>query len=492
LAHKPYGLTQEFGMKNLNKNWQWIVFIVASAAVSQAQAQIETMDNGLSISDAIDRAKVNDPWITGSEFKQSKLNAMAVAAGQLSDPQVSIGVANIAADTFAFNQEPMTQYKVGVSQMFSRGQSRSLKTAQMNLLADEQPLLRANRMAMITLQTSHLWLDAYQAQESIRLIEKDRSLFEQLVDLVEASYSSGFGKTRQHDLIRAQLELTRLDDRLTQLRQSSESSSEQLRGYISQAYLDQAKASTENQHQLSFTLSQKLPEITLIDAAITSHEQGDDNQKLLLLMANHPAVKALDKQIEAENKGVDLANQKYKPAWGINASYGYRGDAQNSMSRADLFSVGVTFDLPLFTKNRQDQEVKAAVSSVAAKETQKTLLLRQLLSTFDQETAKLQRLKQRKELYEASLLPQMNQQVEASLTAYTHDDGDFAEVIRAKIAELNAQIDSLAIAVDMAKSKVMLNYLLAGENFKDTLAKEISPKNTKSNTTTKTMENPHE
>ena len=97
-------------------------------------------------------------------------------------------------------------------------------------------------------------------------------------------------------------------------------------------------------------------------------------------------------------------------------------------------------------------------------------------------------MKQRKALYEESLLPQMNQQVEASLTAYTHDDGDFAEVIRAKIAELNAQIDSLAIAVDMAKTKVTLNYLLAGDNFKDILAQDLLPKNTTSNT----MENHHD
>ena len=65
-------------------------------------------------------------------------------------------------------------------------------------------------------------------------------------------------------------------------------------------------------------------------------------------------------------------------------------------------------------------------------------------------------------MYLGDLLPQMSQQVEASLTAYTHDDGDFAEVIRAKIAELNAKIDSLEITVNIAKAKVQLNYLLAG------------------------------
>lgn len=449
-------------MNILFTNWVWIVLLLATTPVSLTQAQGNA--NELSMFEAIDMAKANDPWITGSQFKQAKLKAKAVAAGQLADPTISLGIASIGTDTFDFSQEPMTQLKVGVSQMFSRGQTRSLKTEQMNLLASEQPILRAHRLASITLQASHLWLDAYKAQESIRLIEQDRSLFEQLVDLVEASYSSGFGQTRQHDVLRAQLELTRLDDRLTQLRQNHETSSKQLKGFISQDYLNQPYKSSH-----TFNLNKSLPEIDLVSAEITNLNQTNNSNKLLDLLTIHPAVQSLDRQIMAEDKGVELAQQKYKPAWGINASYGYRDDTENKMNRADLFSIGVTFDLPLFTKNRQDQDVQAAVSSVAAKETEKTLLLRQLMSAFEEATVKLNRLQQRKLLYAESLLPQMNQQVEASLTAYTHDDGDFAEVIRAKIAELNAQIDSLEIEVNIAKTKVELNYLLAGNTTENTL-----------------------
>ena len=468
-------------MKNKNKYRRILALLATSIVLSVAQAQQpdEKSIDGLSMYEAIDRAKVNDPWISGSEFKQAQLNAMAVSAGQLPDPQMSLGIANIGADSFAFNQEPMTQLKVGVSQMFTRGKSRSLKTEQMHLLADEQPLLRANRLALLTLQTSHLWLDVFKAQESIKLIEKDQSLFEQLVDLVEASYSSGFGQTRQADVIRAELELTRLEDRLTQLSQVRESSSEQLRGYISQQYLAQPYTVMQNQDKLYLNLKSELPEITLLAEGLINLGKVSNQQLLMALLNKHPAVQAFDRQIEAENKSVELATQKYKPAWGVNASYGYRDDAENNIRRDDLFSVGVTFDLPLFTKNRQDQDVKAAVSSVAAKETEKTLLLRQLLFSFDEEMAKLNRLEQRKKLYADSLLPQMNQQVEASLNAYTHDDGDFAEVIRAKIAELNAQIDFLDIAVDTTKTEVKLNYLLAGKKIDDMMSKEI-------------MENPHE
>ena len=160
----------------------------------------------------------------------------------------------------------------------------------------------------------------------------------------------------------------------------------------------------------------------------------------------------MDVQIQTENKGVELAKQKYKPTWGFNASYGYRDDAENDLNRADLFSIGVTFELPIFTKNRQDQSLKAALYSVDSKESQKALLVRKLFASIDSTKAQLIRLNQRNELYERSLLPQMKEQAEATLNAYTHDDGDFAEVTRARIAELNAQIDALTIKVDIAKA----------------------------------------
>jgi hypothetical protein len=52
----------------------------------------------------------------------------------------------------------------------------------------------------------------------------------------------------------------------------------------------------------------------------------------------------------------------------------------------------------------------------------------------------------------------MQAQAEASLTAYTTDDGDFSEVVRARIDELNARIDALDIQIDRLKTISQLNY----------------------------------
>jgi 3'-phosphoadenosine 5'-phosphosulfate sulfotransferase len=65
-------------------------------------------------------------------------------------------------------------------------------------------------------------------------------------------------------------------------------------------------------------------------------------------------------------------------------------------------------------------------------------------------------------LYTTQLLPQIHDQAEASLTAYTNDDGDFSEVVRSRIAVLNAEIDELTINVEEQKIRLELNYLFIG------------------------------
>jgi hypothetical protein len=106
--------------------------------------------------------------------------------------------------------------------------------------------------------------------------------------------------------------------------------------------------------------------------------------------------------------------------------------------------------------------VKSAISTTEAVKTEKVLLLRQLLAAFSSAKARLLRVNKRKTLYQTKLLPQIHDQAEASLTAYTNDDGDFSEVVRSRIAVINAEIEQLKIVVEEQKLILTLNYLSVG------------------------------
>jgi outer membrane protein TolC len=212
----------------------------------------------------------------------------------------------------------------------------------------------------------------------------------------------------------------------------------------------------------NIVLSQQLPQIDLLNRDLVYNKDWLQPEKLVQYFSKHPAVIAIEKKVNATQVGIKLAKQKYKPEWGVNASYGYRADDPMGSSRADLFSIGVTFDLPIFTENKQDQAVQSAISTTEAVKTEKLLLLRQLLGSYSSAKGRLQRLIKRQSLYKSKLLPQIHNQAEASLTAYTNDDGDFSEVVRSRIAVLNAEIDELTINVDEQKIRLELNYLFIG------------------------------
>jgi len=429
-------------------------------------------DNTLSLGEAVEAAQLNDPWLVGNRHSQDAIESMSVAAGTLPDPKVSLGLANVPVDTFDFNQEPMTQFKLGVTQMFPRGDSLAVKRKQLEAIGSEYPYLRLDRKAKIVVTVSQLWMDTYNAQESIELIENDRPLFEQLADVAEASYSSTFGKTRQQDIIRAQLELTRLDDRLTVLKQKQEMSLEKLSEWLSEYFSEQYSDSVTAETIPSWSrlkLEKNRPDIKMLQKSLYLANKEVNPQEFFEYLSKHPSLIALDRKIEASKVGIDLAREKYKPEWGVNASYGYRDEDQNGKDRADFVSLGISFDLPYFTSNRQDKEVESSISQSEAVKTKKWALLRKMIAGFEKTRAKLHRLNERQLLYRDLLLPQMNEQAEASLTAYTNDDGDFAEVVRSRIAELNAQIAALGIYVERQKSIIELNYYFM-ENADDIIA----------------------
>jgi len=448
---------------NFRRSVQGLLLLgaLSGGAISLAAAENLSGGNRLSLASAVKAAQLNDPWLVGNKHSQSAVESMSIAAGTLPDPKMSVGLANLPTDGFDFGQEGMTQFKVGASQMFPRGDSLAIRQKQLQVVASRFPFQREDRKAKVVVNVSQLWLDAFLAQESIALIEKDRPLFEQLADVAEASYASTIGRTRQQDIVRAQLELTRLDDRLTVLKQQQEMAVEKLSEWLSDYFLNQftqGNSESAASDWSRFVLDRSLPDIAALNRPLFSTMSQAGPQQLYRYFSQHPSVVNLEQKIEASKTGIDLAKQKYKPEWGVNAGYGYRDNDPLGNDRSDLFSLGVSFDLPLFTSNRQDKEVASAVSQTEAVKTEKWLLVRKMIADFEKSKAQLSRLNERQKIYQNKLLPEMSEQAEASLNAYTNDDGDFAEVVRARIDELNASIDSLAIDVARQKSIIQLNY----------------------------------
>ena len=414
-----------------------VLCLLANTALSASEIS-EKKATVLQFEKTIEQAIADDPWIEGSWHDQSRLKSLSIAAGELPDPTVTLGLANLAADTFDFDQERMTHLKLGVTQQFPRGNSRALRKHKLQTQSEKYPFLRQNRAGQITLEVGQIWLDLYQVQESMRLIRKNRELFEKLVEVANNNYSSAFFNTTQFDIVQAELELSLLDDRLAALMQQQENRFAQLSEWLGYGV------------DLDVKLPSGLPEITMIDKTAIEYQH----------LTGHPAVMAIEQTIDSESVGIELSKQKYKPAWSINLGYGYREDAPSGLDRSDLLSLSVNFDVPLFTANRQDQEVNAAVQTQARLLTEKEQIMRKLMHMHQQSVADLKHLRKRGDFYRSTLLPQTKQSIEIALNAYSTDEGEFSEVVRAQISELNTALELLKIEVDIQKTILNLNYTL--------------------------------
>lgn len=396
----------------------------------------------LDLTSVINTAIENDPWLRQSARTQDALMEESYADEALPDPRVTIGAANLPTDTFDTGQEAMTQATIGVSQRIPRGNSRQLANEKKVRMAGVQPFRRENRREQVKERVTHLWLELWRSQESIRLIENKRSLFEQLADVAEAGYTSASMGARQQDIIRASLELTRLEDRLAALSTQLASNRESLGEWIGVG-----AAQLPVTGQIPTQLSTELPD-----------EWRETNIDGLI---RHPSIRATDQLIDAQTIDVDLARQAYKPEWSVFAQYGYRDRAPNGQDRADLFTVGIGFDLPIFTGNRQDRTLRASTLRLEAARSERILQMRELQARARAAFARIERLDDRIRLYRQALLPQMEEQASAALSAYDNDDGDFAEAVRARIDELNARVELTQLIAERAKNLASFRYLTA-------------------------------
>ncbi|MBT8143622.1 MAG: TolC family protein, partial [Gammaproteobacteria bacterium] len=166
---------------------------------------------------------------------------------------------------------------------------------------------------------------------------------------------------------------------------------------------------------------------------------------------------AADSRISAANDGIELARQQYKPGWAIDLGYAYRdGRLPTGMSRSDFATVSFTMDLPYFRKNRQDREVAAARSVRRAAHASKEQFLRQLASQLEVEYARWHELSRRIDLYQRQVLEQAHERTRAARVAYQSGTGDFADVMRGSIDELNTRLDFIRLQVDRAQSHAVV------------------------------------
>ena len=386
----------------------------------------------LSIERAVQTALERDALINVYQSRGDAYREQSVAEDTLPDPKIKLGMMNLPTDTYALNQEPMTQVQLGIQQMFPRGNSLEIKSQRAITMSMAEYARTENQRRKITREVRETWLELFYWLNAEVVVNKNSSLFRNLVAVTKQQYAAG--RQKQQDVIRSELELGMLDDRKLKINTRIEITRAKLAKYIGDDFYN-------------VDLNKILP--------VFNVNQYDDSW-----IEKHPMMNMEQAKVKINEKNVELAKQSYKPSWMVDLTYGKREDAANGTTRADFLSAMVVFDLPLFTGDKQDKKVAASKfrlnSALNSREERKRNLNRMWQANISKEKRLLQRTKKYKNL----LVPKASENTNAALYSYQSGRGAFTALMRAQITELETQLRALRLQVDYKKTQALLLYFV--------------------------------
>jgi len=403
-----------------------IAFVASTLWTSFALAQQRIP---LSLAEAEDIARAGEPGQLALLAQSEAMREQAVAARQLPDPVLRVGLANYPIQGGSFSTEGMTQAQLGLRQSFPRGRAQGSKQFSARAEVYSKGADARGRDVLATVRIA--WLEAYYSQKAWALVSESRPFFADLVTITRSMYA--VGRKTQHDVLRAELELSRLDDRLIETGRQK-----------SQAQATLSRWLGQDAHR---PLAMKLP----------AWDTPPSLEDLRARLVSHPSIAAAEAGVSAQQAAVRIAEEDKKPGWAVDLGYAHReGFLPNGTPRSDFVSLSVSVGLPFFGKNRQDRRLAAALGSRRAARQSQAELAARLGSELDAEHARWSDLTRRLALYETQILEQSTGQAEAALLAYQSDTGDFADVMRGYIDDLNTRLEHIRLQVERAQSYATL------------------------------------
>jgi outer membrane protein TolC len=379
----------------------------------------------LALADAERFALAHAPLL--SRF-QSGVDAAAervIYEGRLPDPQIILGALNVPSDSFRLNEEDMTMVMAGLRQQFPPGNTLGIRTQRARSeLSREQARYESQRRNLLR-QVRATWLDLYYLTESQRVLGELRNLAQNQLRAAEGRYRASAGA--QQAVLQARQGLARLDDRMQGLR--------------SQAARAQATLARWIGESANLPLPSNLPTLPTVPEVFD--------------VAGHPEWLDADAEHASARLEVELARQEYKPGMMLDLSYGAR------QQRADLVTVMVTFDLPVFRAKRQDRRLAEKQSLEAATRYETEDRRRELDAMYRAARAEHDALMRRVELFSRQILPDAQRETQVTVAGFARDQTEYRE---ARMKELETYLELVRLRVDLTKAQAELLYLTGEES----------------------------
>ncbi len=321
------------------------------------------------------------------------------------DPMLTFGLVNMPVDTFSFRDQAMTQKQFQLTQeipypgkmdLKKQAAEKDISIAQWNLKEIKLKIIRQVKESFYELCFINL---------TIETTGQNKILLKQFVTIAETKYS--VGKGIQQDVIKAQVELSKIMDELIELRELQANETAKLN-----------------------ILMNRLPQEPLsIPHGLSKTDFNFDIQTLQkLAQKNRPFLQGIQSTISKFRLTKQLAEKEYYPNFQVGVRYGQRQDSLTE-EHPDFVSGFIGVNIPIWFSSKQSKKVAEENYRIeTAKETYNVakndiFLKTKLIMDKEAKGRKLLRL------IKNGIIPQARHSLESALAAYSVDQIDFLTLI---------------------------------------------------------------
>ncbi len=348
-------------------------------------------------------------------------------ARAMPDPTLSLGIQNDGFRDIQIGKMETSWWSIVASQTFPWLGKRGLRSEVAGLDAAGAQTDLQRVMLSVAAEVESGYVDLLLVRDQLGLLGKLEALWTQSEGLARARYEAGQGA--QSDLLRAQLERTRLRQRRWAL-QAEERQGLAALNRLRGRPLDEPVITTRS---LSDLPDPELPEVQ--PALARAEEQSPELRRALL-------------QGQQADRRVDLARKERWPDVTVSAGVMPRGGSLSTMWQA-----GVAFNVPVWTLQKQAHAISENQARGRAARDGAEAIRELLQQRVVERLAALQSSLESNRLYRSGLLIQSEATVTSTLAQYKVGAVGFASVLEALagyLADQSGYLDSLAAAQRIA------------------------------------------
>ncbi|MDD2367393.1 MAG: TolC family protein [Desulfuromonadaceae bacterium] len=342
-----------------------------------------------------EQALANNPELKSSRARWQVYTDRVSQASALEDPMVMFKLQNLLArKPFSLGgNDPATAKVIGVSQQLPFWGKRANREEIATLEAESYRWRFEEQKLQLRRMLTETYYQIWSLDKSLQLIEKNLKIISDFISIAESRYSVGQGV--QQDIYKAGLERSKLLDKQIVLRQQRMSLAAGLN------YLLNRPGGTQIATPPDFELPEKSVAADILNA---------------LSLENRPELKALKVLEKKGNVGRALAEKEYYPDFNLSFEYMFRQAAMGA-SGDNMFTVGVTFNLPL-QKERRHAMLAESNSETNMADSDFNALKSQISYTISDTVARLERYRNQIQLYKNGIIPQAEQSLESAVISY--------------------------------------------------------------------------